>query len=123
MIILHVIQNFTFDKLYSVTSNVRLRPVITLAPQCVLKMDHHCPWVGNCVGFTNYKYFVLFLFYTCLYTLFITVCCIPYITNVWRHRSDDPLVTELLCILGDVQFCVRLALVEIQYLTVTMLQL
>lgn len=28
---------------------------------CVLKMDHHCPWTMNCVGFGNMPHFMRFL--------------------------------------------------------------
>ncbi|GAA6021109.1 hypothetical protein JCM11491_004419 [Sporobolomyces phaffii] len=37
----------------------------------VLRMDHHCPWVGTCVGARNYKYFYNFLQASTLYTLFV----------------------------------------------------
>ena len=29
-------------------------------------MDHHCPWVGSCIGVKNQKQFILFNFYTML---------------------------------------------------------
>ncbi|KAG0232622.1 hypothetical protein BGW41_001783 [Actinomortierella wolfii] len=45
----------------------------------------HCPWVVNCVGQNNYKYFVLFIFYTAIHCVFIFFTMLP----IFIQRSDD----------------------------------
>ncbi|XP_053312061.1 palmitoyltransferase ZDHHC20-like [Spea bombifrons] len=56
--------------------------------KCVLKMDHHCPWANNCIGFSNYKFFLLFLMYGGLYCLFICATTLQYIQNFWVDKTD-----------------------------------
>lgn len=55
---------------------------------CTLKMDHHCLWIGNCVGFYNHKYFMLFLFYAVLVSLVVCVGMFPRLLFAFRPVWD-----------------------------------
>lgn len=60
---------------------------------CVLKADHHCVWINQCVGHYNQRYFILFLFYMLLGTSFFTLCSLPHIVGPFMHKT--PLSPEL----------------------------
>ncbi|CAM8899010.1 hypothetical protein QQ045_005330 [Rhodiola kirilowii] len=44
--------------------------------RCILRMDHHCVWINNCVGHWNYKSFVNLVFYATVGSLYTTVMII-----------------------------------------------
>ncbi|KAL3086114.1 hypothetical protein niasHS_009684 [Heterodera schachtii] len=54
---------------------------------CVLKFDHHCPWVNTCINFNNYKFFMLFLGYGSLLCFFGFFTILPFFISFWQHTD------------------------------------
>ena len=54
---------------------------------CVEKFDHHCLWMGTCVGKRNYKYFYLVLSLTTVLSLIQIFSCIGFIVVKLRQEN------------------------------------
>ncbi|XP_061618994.1 zf-DHHC domain-containing protein isoform X2 [Phyllopteryx taeniolatus] len=54
--------------------------------RCIRRMDHHCPWINNCVGELNQKYFIQFLFYTGVASVYATLLVVS--AWVWHIRTE-----------------------------------
>ncbi|XP_065224703.1 palmitoyltransferase ZDHHC16B [Planococcus citri] len=53
---------------------------------CILQMDHHCPWLNNCVGHFNRRYFFMFMVYIEISVLFLITFGVEIAYNeVWLH--------------------------------------
>ncbi|XP_035777075.1 probable palmitoyltransferase ZDHHC24 [Anopheles albimanus] len=53
---------------------------------CILKRDHHCVFTGCCIGHRNHRYFIMFVLYLFVSTLYSSILNNYFI---WFVRGDE----------------------------------
>jgi len=97
--------------------------------RCILKMDHHCPWVANCIGFYNYKFFMNMLFHCSMTTLLVVSTSYPILSRTMSHPDTFDykvsyfvmtayILASVLCFIITAFFLFHIYLISVQYTTI-----
>ena len=70
----------------------------SVCDKCVARLDHHCPWVGNCIGAKNHKFFIGFLVMLVVMCAWMLYAGAFFYTEVCDMNAEDGLWAALVIV-------------------------
>ena len=88
----YFIRGRKFKVRYCQTCNIFRGPSVSHCKKCdncVENFDHHCPWLGNCIGKKNYFSFFIFLIFCNIFILSNLFSCFSLIVINWKKIQGE----------------------------------